>query len=265
MRLPLLFFVVVFGLSVPFWLLGAVTDVPLPAGLPISALQVVVPLVAAALLVRATGGSVVRFVRGTFDAAEVRPLWYLPALLLMPAITVVSLGLAGQPLPRPSISSVVVYAALYVVAAHAEETGWTAYATGPLQRRWGALGAGVVIGVVWAAWHVVPYSQLHGPLWVLGQCVFTVAARVLIVWLHNGSGRSTSVAVLFHAAINVCYSVSADGGVYDPVVVGAVTLGAAVLVVALWEPTTFAAPRVRHRRPRPRGSGWSRARSTPRR
>ncbi|MER5392093.1 CPBP family intramembrane glutamic endopeptidase, partial [Saccharopolyspora sp. NPDC002686] len=200
---------------------------------------VVVPGVVAALLIGLSGGRVLGFLRGIFDASKIPRVWYLPALLLMPAITLVSYGLAGQPLPQPALTSVLIYFALYVVAACAEEAGWTAYATGPVQQRWGALGGGVIIGVVWAAWHVVPYFQLHGPVWVLGQSLFTVAARVIIVWLHNNTGRSTFVAVLFHAMINVCYSVSADAGQYDPVVVGAVTLAAALLIALVWMPRTL--------------------------
>ncbi|WP_170210156.1 CPBP family intramembrane glutamic endopeptidase [Saccharopolyspora antimicrobica] len=241
--MPVVFFALVFALSVPFWLAGEVSGAQLPAGLPISALQVVIPVVAAVLLIRLSGGNVRRFLRGVFDAKKIPLLWYLPALLLMPAITLLSHGLAGQPLPQPPITSVLVYFALYVVAACAEEAGWTAYATDPVQRRCGALGAGVLIGVVWAAWHVVPYFQLHGPVWVLWQSLFTIAARVIIVWLHNNTGRSTFVAVLFHAMINVCYSVSADAGVYDPMPVGAVTLGAAALIVLAWSPKTLARPR----------------------
>ncbi|MDA3646668.1 CPBP family glutamic-type intramembrane protease [Saccharopolyspora indica] len=234
------FFALVFALSLPFWAVGEASGLQLPAGLPISALQVVVPAVAAALLIRLTGGSVRRFLRGVFDAKKIPLVWYLPALLLMPAITLLSHGLAGHPLPQPPIVSVLVYFALYVVAACAEEAGWTAYATGPVQRWCGALGAGVLIGAVWAAWHVVPYFQLHGPVWVLWQSLFTVAARVVIVWLHNNTGRSTFVAVLFHAMINVCYSVSADAGAYDPMPVGAVTLGAAALIALVWNPRTLA-------------------------
>ncbi|MDA3631303.1 CPBP family glutamic-type intramembrane protease [Saccharopolyspora sp. WRP15-2] len=243
-RSPLLFFGLVFALGVPFWLLGEFSDVRLPANLPLSALQVVVPGVGAVLLIGLSGGRVLRFLRGIFDASKIPLRWYLPTLLLMPAITLVSYGMMGQQLPQIPLTSVLIYFALYVVAACAEEAGWTAYATDPVQQRWGALGGGVTIGVVWAAWHVVPYLQLHGLVWVLGQSVFTVAARVIIVWLHNNTGRSTFVAVLFHATINVCYSISADSGTYDPVVVGAVTLAAAVLIALAWTPGTLAHPRL---------------------
>lgn len=51
-RSPLTFFLLVFVLALPFWLLGAlVTHIPLPINLPVSALQFVCPMIAACILV----------------------------------------------------------------------------------------------------------------------------------------------------------------------------------------------------------------------
>lgn len=55
-RSPLAFITLVFALSVPFWLLAALTDLELLPGLPVSALMLVCPGIAAAILVhRETG------------------------------------------------------------------------------------------------------------------------------------------------------------------------------------------------------------------
>jgi hypothetical protein len=48
---PLVFFLLVFTLSVPFWLIGAVTELRLLPGLPVSSLMFVCPAMAAAILV----------------------------------------------------------------------------------------------------------------------------------------------------------------------------------------------------------------------
>jgi uncharacterized membrane protein len=49
-RSPLKFFSLVFALSVPFWLVGAVTRLQLLPGLPVSALALVCPAIAASIL-----------------------------------------------------------------------------------------------------------------------------------------------------------------------------------------------------------------------
>jgi hypothetical protein len=50
-RSPGAFFLLVFGLSVPFWLIGAATKLQLAPGLPVSALSAACPLLAALILV----------------------------------------------------------------------------------------------------------------------------------------------------------------------------------------------------------------------
>ncbi len=50
-RLPLTFFLLVVALSIPFWLIGVVTRRELLPGIPVSALWIVSPVTAAAILV----------------------------------------------------------------------------------------------------------------------------------------------------------------------------------------------------------------------
>ena len=48
---PLIFFLLVFALSIPLWLIGAVTPLQLLPRLPVSSLNVFCPLIAASILV----------------------------------------------------------------------------------------------------------------------------------------------------------------------------------------------------------------------
>jgi hypothetical protein len=50
-RSPLKFFLLVFALSAPLWLIGAVTPLELLPGLPVSSLMAFCPLIAASILV----------------------------------------------------------------------------------------------------------------------------------------------------------------------------------------------------------------------
>ncbi|GIH50012.1 hypothetical protein SAMN05421833_11893 [Microbispora rosea] len=142
--------------------------------------------------------------------------------------------LLGRSLPEPRISLIEVplLFAVFLVAAACEEAGWTAYATDPLSTRWSLPVTGVILGVTWAVWHLIPYAQAgHGPLWIAGQCLHTVALRVVIVSLYLRSA-SVLTAVVCHAASNVGWSLFPDhGSHYDPVVTGGIATGVALLVV----------------------------------
>lgn len=87
-----------------------------------------------------------------------------------------------------------------------EELGWMGYAIDRMQQRWSALRASVLLGLVWAGFHLVPLVQ-HGRSlgWIAWWCLSTVALRVLVVWLYNNTAKSVFAAALFHAMINLSY------------------------------------------------------------
>jgi membrane protease YdiL (CAAX protease family) len=189
-----------------------------------------------------------------FDFQRVRvKRWYVPTLLLMPGILVLSylaLRLMGVALPAPQISLIttLILFIVFFVAAIGEELGWSGYAIDPLQERYGALGGALMLGVVWAVWHVMPLLSAQRPLgWIAWWSLGTVASRVLIVWLYNNTGKSVFVAVLFHAMSNVTYFLfPINGSFYDPRVTGVIMAAVAVVVVIVWGPRTLVrAPRAR--------------------
>ena len=218
---PLTFLVLLAILSVPFYILGAVTD-SMQAGsitLPTSALMFTLPVIVAVILVYRDGGvaGVVRLLRRAVDwSTAPRKYWYLIAVLIAPVITVISYGLARAaglvgghvPLALIAIPPLVIGS---LIGAEFEELGWTGYATEPLQQRWGMVGTGVALGVYWALWHTTPLVQAgHGAWWIAGWFVGTVAARVVIVWLHNNTGHGVLAAVLLHAGLNVSNALTPD-------------------------------------------------------
>ncbi|WP_228002536.1 CPBP family intramembrane glutamic endopeptidase [Nocardia australiensis] len=220
-RHPIRFLMLVTVLSLPFFVLGAVFG-SLRVGameLPASAAMFVLPVLAAAILTyRDSGwGGTVRLLRriGDYSAAP-RKFWYLVALLIPAVVALVSHGIArmsgqvGSTLPiSPAALPVIVLAALF--AAGCEELGWTGYATDPMQQRWGPARTGLILGTFWAVWHLIPLLQVdHGIGWIAGWFAGTVAARVLIVWLHNHTGHGILAAIVMHAMLNVTAALTPD-------------------------------------------------------
>ncbi len=227
-------------LSAPYYALGAVVDTMLPANLPVSSLMFICPLLATLALTHRASGSAGLWVllRRTVDpSALLRNLKYLPVLLVVPAVMVVSywlMRLGGRQLPHPriSLSAVVVGLVVFFVTAVAEEIAWTGYLLDSVRERRGALLAGLLIGGVWAAWHVMPWLKTHSVAWTTGQFVFTVASRVLMVWLYGKAGGSILAVVLLHDLSNVAYTLfPIDGSYYDPLVVGPITAVVTLAVV----------------------------------
>ena len=90
------FFALVFLLSVPFWILGAMgpdTTKILPIKLPISALMTFCPLIAAAILVykKQKLQGVKQLLKLSFDFKKIKDKkWWLPVVFLMPVIALIS-------------------------------------------------------------------------------------------------------------------------------------------------------------------------------
>lgn len=243
------FFLLVFGLSIPFWIAGGLFPRELMPGVPLSALMVLCPAVAAAILVwRQRGwGDVVRLAARAFDFPRIeRPAWYAPTLLMMPAIAAAAYGvmrILGVEVPRLEVSwrAVPGMALMILVAAVAEEVGWSGYATPRLQGRMSALRAGLLLGVVTAVWHLIPLVEVgRAAGWAAWQAGNLVATRVLLVWLFNNTGGSVAATALCHATVNLSWQLFPNGGShYDPRIVGLITAAVAVVVVSGWGPRTL--------------------------
>jgi hypothetical protein len=249
-RSPLIFFLLVYALAIPFWILGAVTGIELLPGLPVAALMTVCPVIAALILVhRETGvAEMIALLKRSFDYKQIKAkVWYLPILFLVPAVAVLSymiLRLTGVPVPPPQISFLapLILFIVFFVGALGEELGWSGYAIDPMQDRWGALKAGVFLGVVWAAFHFVPLLQIHrSAAWIAWWSLGTVAMRVIMVWLYNNTGKSVFAAALFHAISNLAWQLfPVHGSYFDPRINGLIMAAVAIIVAAIWGPRTLA-------------------------
>jgi membrane protease YdiL (CAAX protease family) len=244
------FFLLVFALSVPFWLVGVMTDLQLMPGLSVSALMTFCPLTAALILIhRESGGAAdqAKLLRRAFDFKRVdAKRWYVPVLLMMAGINVGVYGLMRwMDLPLPASRIQVPAAALMFVAffvgALGEELGWSGYITGPLQQRWSALQTGLVLGLVGVLWHLVPLLLSHrSPSWIAWWCLYAVAARIFIVWLYNNTRHSVFAVALFHTTMNLSWMLfPVDGSHFDMRLGGLLMAFTAAIVVAVWGPATL--------------------------
>lgn len=247
------FFLLVFVLSVPFWILGSVTEdltKVLPIKLPISSLMAFCPLLAALILVykKSKLRGAKELLKRAFDCKKIKEKkWYIPIIFLMPGIILMSywsMQLIGTTLPEPRTSLLVtfIFFFIFLIGAIGEEVGWSGYAIDPMQNKWGALKAGLILGVIWAIWHIIPYGQAHQtPMWIVGQCSGTVFLRVIMVWIYNNTGKSVFATILFHTMINVSMFLFPNyGSHYNPFVGAIFLIMTVVIVVFFWGAKTLA-------------------------
>ena len=244
------FFALVFVFSIPFWLLGGMTDLQLMPGLSVSVLAGFAPVAAALVLVWRVGRSkgALAFLKRSFDFKRIKDRrWYAPVLLLMLAVSLAVYGLMrwmDMPLPVPQLHlwfALLMFMGFFV-GGLGEELGWSGYALDPMQERWCALGASLLLGLVGIIWHLTPLLLMGRSFtWIAWWCLYALTSRIFIVWLYDNTGKSVFAAALFHATVNTAYVLfPVNGTHYDMRFAGLGMAAAAVMVVAVWGPATLA-------------------------
>jgi membrane protease YdiL (CAAX protease family) len=214
---PLKYFVLAFAFTWALWVPAALEARGLISPLPVPAtfLGAFGPMVAAIVVTALEGGRAgLRSLLSRIVRWRVAPVWYGVAILGPLVITLGAIALhvvlGGQPPSLglmigalPTLVITVVY--MMITVALGEEVGWRGYALPALQARYSALLSSLILGVLWALWHLpvffnpdTLYSNLPFALWL----AYAVPLAVIITWLFNSAGGSVLMAIVFHAVIN---------------------------------------------------------------
>jgi uncharacterized protein len=230
-HLLIAFFVLAYALSWWGWIFYAFNH-SLP---PIASFG---PFLAALIVLAITGGRagvgalLKRMVRW-----RVAPRWYAAALLLPVAITVTATVLnvvLGARAPSSAelggwSGLLPTFLLILLVPGFGgawEEPGWRGYALPQLQVGHSALSASLILGALWAFWHL--------PLMVVGQIhwsdiVLVIAAAIVSTWLFNSASGSVLILMMFHATNNTI-----SGSFFSPMFSGADSVMQSWLVALLW-------------------------------
>jgi uncharacterized protein len=228
----------------------------LPIKLPISALMAFCPLLAAVILTyrERKNHGVKELLKLSFDFRKIKDKrWFIPIILLTPAIAIISYGymkLTGALFSESEMNliSVIIFFFIYFIGAIGEEVGWSGYAIDPLQNRYIALKASLILGVFWAIWHIIPWRQAHQTTtWIVWQGLGTIFLRVVMVWIFNNSGKSVFAMVLFHTMLNTSpYLTPNYGSTYNPFIFAVLLIIISIAITYLWGARTLARFRFIH-------------------
>lgn len=249
------FVLLLFALSIPLWIIGAAYDVQVFPGLKLFQLSLATPAFAALILAFSENGrrGIVALMKRTLDFRRIRPkVWYIPIFLIYPSIGLLNTliqGLAGVAIPAPRFSILILlaYSAVFFLTFF-EEIGLTGYVISPLQQRHGALVSGLIVGVIWASYHVPGFiiSGFYSPEWIFWHALYIITGRVLFVWVYNNSGQSLFSMALLHSTFGLYWTLWPQTGnlqqappVYDPRIAALTTISYAVIVAFLWGPKTL--------------------------
>jgi hypothetical protein len=158
---------------------------------------------------------------GRFLIWRVGIQWWAFALLftIIPSVAALYLfNLLGGPpvdwsgLP-PLYTVVPTFIILTVAAGIGEEFGWRGFLLPRLQTRHNALISSLIVGVIWAIWHIPLFFikgtgqydiQSQGGLLpaILGYSIFVIFSSIQFTWVFNNTKGSVLLAAVMHGATN---------------------------------------------------------------
>ncbi|HLO28924.1 MAG TPA: CPBP family glutamic-type intramembrane protease [Anaerolineales bacterium] len=250
------FVLLLFGLSIPPLVIGAIYDVELFPGFRLFQLPLAMSAVAALILLYREGGrdGVVALLKRSYDIRNIKSkIWYLPILLIYPSIGFLDYliqRMSGTSMPplRFSLLIFLGYSTVFFMAL-GEELGLTGYAIDRLQQRHGALTSGIFIGLVQAGYHIPSFiiSGYYSLEWIFWHVLYIIAGRILFVWVYNNLGKSLFSMALLHSTFGLFWILfPATGNLqkatsyYDPRIAAFIGISYAALVTFLWGSKTLA-------------------------
>ena len=183
--------------------------------------QWVGPALAGIIMTRVTGGKAgLLHLRHSTRQWRAGWQWYLFILLGVPALML--LGIVIQPgalasfpgfPPQLLVNYVVYFIIVFFAVGLPEEIGWRGFALPRMQPRYGPLWGTLLLGVVWAFWHLLyflmpdhgggpgtdPAAQLKNFFIFL---LMVLAVSILFTWVYNHTRGSVFMTSLLHAAID---------------------------------------------------------------
>jgi len=208
------FFVLTYALMWACFITVAVAEIPIyaPLGGVLVLLGTFAPsLVALWITARTEGEGGVRALLGGVIKWRVSARWYLFALAYIPVIklTVALIHrLATGEWPR--FGDEPWYLILPAIAVSTpvqagEEIGWRGYALPRLAARFGLGRASILLGLIWACWHLPQFFIPDADTYRQSFFVYVLqvtALSVAMAWLYARTNGSVLLVMLLHAAVN---------------------------------------------------------------
>lgn len=173
------------------------------------------PFLAAMIVSAALGRAELKLLFGRMTNLRFGLRWYLIAIFGNVLLYLLVTGLSGAPLMQSLADNWTLIFSLYLPALFTiylvnpvgEETGWTGFALPRLQKRFKPWLAAVILGVIWAVWHLPAFfvpSEMgaFNPVNFIFFVLSSIFIRIVWTWVTNNAQGSGIAGILLHASSN---------------------------------------------------------------
>lgn len=175
---------------------------------------------------------------------RVKARWYAIAVLGPAAVVLVADAIYQLAGGTPRWSAFFDFSALgggigaLVAGSLGEEIGWRGFAQPLLQSRYNALRAAVIVGAIWATWHLWPIiapggSEHLGAADITQTYVRLISTAIIYAWIYNATHGSLLLVMVAHAGHNIAIDLMPPANSTVALMIAILHLVAAAVVVRL--------------------------------
>jgi membrane protease YdiL (CAAX protease family) len=210
------FFILTFILSMPIYVLIGLTSMGVWLSPDVAfffiPLATLLPAVSAIVLTKREGTwtDVKKLLLNCLSVKSIpKKVWLVPSILILPLLYFfvgkISAFTGMIPLdPMFPLVAIPFVFLIFFTTAFAEQIGWMGYAFEPMSSKIGERKASLVLGVIWALWHIPMWAFISKDFLLVSSLMLTtISLRILIVWFYSNTGKSILIAILLHAMYNV--------------------------------------------------------------
>ncbi len=142
--------------------------------------------------------------------------WWFYVTLLFPLLVTLAFLIAiatdgivpySQVLSEPWILFPAFFSVLFLSGPFEEEFGWRGYALPRLQSKFNAIVSSLILGLIWALWHIpqflIPNNGMFYKTPFLTFVPTVIAATILFTWIYNNTKGSLLAVLLLHTTFNL--------------------------------------------------------------
>lgn len=224
------FFILVFGLSIPLWLLQLlIKNNSLPLNIPITdILAAFTPLLAGIILSYIEYGKagVKKLITNAFafykiDVKKIIQLTLLPILIFLIIYFVIT---NFYPTFLPQTYSVTIWTLpllliFFFLGAIGEEIGYMGYVYPKMDKKFGMIKGAILLGLIWSIWHYPSmWEQGRNLTFFFWGTVGTISYRVIYVLIYKWSGYSVPAVLISHTLYNFIRVIFPNDQTHNPLV-----------------------------------------------
>ncbi len=166
------------------------------------------PTISAIIIAGIIGGwAEIKKLLSGFLKWRVGGFWYFAGFFLIvgPLVfTLFYLLLGGEAPGNPGLTGGLIFITLINTIINgplSEEAGWRGFALPKLESRFGSLNSSIILGIIWACWHIPFYFiEPRMPFYIF--IILVLVITILMTWGYNSTKGSLIITVIFHFSFN---------------------------------------------------------------